>query len=213
MGVYSDPAKTVALKIGLQISTSAFDVVVYQVFSHPGGGWADVTLSAPFVVPGSGTYNAGAFVSGTVDLTAARARSFKAGDVTGTGNTGFTVDSAGVPPLRVIKNPVTSNLTVRSAAFAAASVPSKLKALINVKEVDAAVAGTDYTLECSRDDGTTWTAMTLTERYTMPTTGLRVVEAAETDVSGQPSGTVPRWRFKTLNNKNVELHDVYLYWS
>ncbi|WP_354042548.1 hypothetical protein [Devosia sp. UYZn731] len=108
-----------------------------------------------------------------------------------------------------------NNLTVRSASFTAASVPTKMKALIRVREVDAAAAGTDYTLECSRDGGTTWSTMTLTELFTSPspTAGIRVVEAAETSVSSQPSGTAPRWRFKTLNNKNVELHDVYIYWS
>jgi hypothetical protein len=109
----------------------------------------------------------------------------------------------------------TNNLTVSSVAFTAASVPTKMKALIRIKEVDAATAGTDYTLECSRDGGTTWTTMTLTELFTSasPTAGMRVVEAAETDVSGQPSGTSPRWRFKTLNNKMVELHDAYFYWD
>lgn len=108
-----------------------------------------------------------------------------------------------------------NNLTVRSASFTAATAPAKMKALIRVKEVDAATAGTDYTLECSRDGGTTWATMTLTELFTSPspTSGIRVVEAAETDVSAQPSGTAPRWRFKTLNTKNVELHDVYFYWS
>lgn len=111
--------------------------------------------------------------------------------------------------------PVANNVTVRSASFAAASAPTKMKALIRVKEADAATAGTDYTLECSRDGGTTWSTMTLTELFTSPspTAGIRVVEAAETSVAGQPSGTAPRWRFKTLNTKNVELHDVYIYWS
>jgi hypothetical protein len=110
---------------------------------------------------------------------------------------------------------LTNDLTVRSSTFTAASAPTAMKALILVKEVDAATAGTDYTLECSRDGGTTWSTMTLTELFTSasPTASIRVVEAAETDVSGQPSGTSPRWRFKTLNNKNVELHDVYFYWS
>lgn len=110
---------------------------------------------------------------------------------------------------------VTNNLTVRSAAFTAAAAPTKMKALIRVKEVVAATAGTDYMLECSRDGGTTWTAMALTELFTSasPTASIRVVEAAETDVSGQPSGTSPRWRFKTLNNKMVEMHDAYLYWN
>jgi hypothetical protein len=78
--------------------------------------------------------------------------------------------------------------------------------------VDAATAGTDYTLEFSRDGGTTWTAATLTELFTAPGS-IRVVESNLVDVSAQPSGTSLRWQFKTLNNKNVELHDALLYWQ
>ncbi|WP_323014534.1 hypothetical protein [Devosia sp.] len=108
-----------------------------------------------------------------------------------------------------------NNMTVRSASLIAAAAPVKTKALLRVKEVDPAVAGVDYTLECSRDDGATWSSMALAELFTSPspTAGIRVIEAGATDVSGQPSGTAPRWRFKTLNAKNVELHDVYFYWS
>lgn len=105
-----------------------------------------------------------------------------------------------------------NNLTVRSTNFSAPSAPTKMKALLNLLEVDAASAGTDYFVDVSRDGGTTWSAMTLTERYSLPS-GLRVVEGAETDVSAQPSGTAPRYRLRTANNKNVEFHDTYLYWS
>lgn len=106
----------------------------------------------------------------------------------------------------------TDNLTVRSAAFTAAAAPSVMKAVIRVKEVDAATAGTDYTLEFSRDNGTTWTTATLTELFTAPGS-IRVCETNLVDVSGQPSGTSPRWRYKTLNSKMVELHDVLAYWQ
>jgi hypothetical protein len=81
-----------------------------------------------------------------------------------------------------------------------------------IREVDASDAGTDYTVECSRDSGATWTVMPLSEKYTLPD-GVRVVEGGETDVSSQSSGTSPRWRFKTLNNKMVELNSLYLYWT
>lgn len=135
-----------------------------------------------------------------------------------TDGTGYSTEAGSVyavSDIEVTSSLVANNMTVRSAAFTALSVPSKMKALIRVKEVDAATAGTDYTVECSRDGGTTWAAMTLTELFTSPspTASIRVVNAAETVVSGQPSGTAPRWRFKTLNNKNVELHDAYLYWD
>jgi hypothetical protein len=107
---------------------------------------------------------------------------------------------------------VTNNLTVRSSLFTAATAPTGMKGVIRVKEVDAATAGTDYALDFSRDNGTTWTAATLTELFTAPGS-IRVCETNLVDVSGQPSGTSLRWRFKTLNNKSVELHDALLYWQ
>jgi len=108
-----------------------------------------------------------------------------------------------------------NNLTVASTAFTAAVAPASMRAVIRVKEVDAAVANTDYTLEFSRDNGTTYTAATLTEDFTSPspTASIRVCKTADVDVSGQPSGTSVKWRFKTLNNDSVELHDVALEWA
>jgi hypothetical protein len=114
-----------------------------------------------------------------------------------------------------VETAAANNMTVPSTGLPATSAPpTSMMALLLIKEVDAAAAGTDYTLECSRD-GTTWAAMTLTELFTSPspTASIRVVEAAETDVSGQPSGTSPRWRFKTLGNKNVELHGLLFGWD
>jgi hypothetical protein len=81
-----------------------------------------------------------------------------------------------------------------------------------VKEVDAATAGTDYALDFSRDNGTTWTTATLTELFTAPGS-IRVCETNLVDVSAQPSGTSLRWRFRTGNGKMVELHDALLYWQ
>lgn len=107
---------------------------------------------------------------------------------------------------------LTTNLTVSSTSFSAPITPTKMKSLLNVREVETAVAGTDYFIDVSRDGGVTWSVMTLNERYSLPS-GIRVVEGSEIDVSGQPSGTAPRYRLRTANNKNVEFHDTYLYWS
>jgi len=114
--------------------------------------------------------------------------------------------------LNAYEPPATNNLTVRSAAFTAASVPTAMKGIIRVKEVDAATANTDYTLEFSRDDGANWALATITELFTAPGS-IRVCETNLVDVSGQPSGTNLRWRFKTLNNKMIELDDLVLCWK
>jgi hypothetical protein len=213
IGVYLTSAKSVVVKIGKRNSAGNFDVAVSQAFSHPGGGWANVALSSPYTVPGSGSYYVGCYQTGSGDVrSSAVSRAYASGEITGS-SPGFTEDSSvNHPPLRRVVNPTPNNLTVRSMVFTAASAPARMKAVLRVKEADAATAGTDYTLEFTRDDGTTWTAATLTELYTAPGS-IRVVESNLVDVSGQPSGTALRWRFKTPTNKVVELNDAHLYWQ
>ena len=212
IGVYSAVAQTVTVKLYRRLTSTTGDVVVDQSFSHPGGGWADCVLSSPYTVP-SGSYFLGAHSSTNIDIVSGAIRTFKLANISGSGVTGMDEAGSGAFGMRYTR--VTPNMTVRSAAFTALSTPSKVQAMLRVREIDTAAAGTDYTLECSRDNGTTWASMTLTELYTSPspTSGVRVVQAAETDVSTQPSGTALRWRFKTLNNKMVELHDIYLHWN
>jgi len=103
----------------------------------------------------------------------------------------------------------TNNLAVASNLPPSATVPSVMKVLFLVKEVDAGVAGVDYTMECTRD-GIDWVLMTLTEKFSS-VDGSRVIESEETDMSGQPSGTAPDYRFKTLTNKMIELRGAYYY--
>lgn len=140
-------------------------------------------------------------------------------DVSGTAPAGFSGTSNRAISIDLVEVRTAAgspnNLTVRSSASwpnAPSVAPTGMKAVIRVKEAVAATAGTDYTLEFSRDDGANWTAATLTEIYTAPGS-IRVCGTNLVDVSGQPSGTSLRWRFKTLNNKNVELHDALLYWQ
>jgi hypothetical protein len=109
--------------------------------------------------------------------------------------------------------PTTNNMTALSAAFTAASAPSSIRAVLRAKFVDAITINTDLVVEVSRDDGTTWSAGTLADKFTTPGTSHHVLDTGDISVSGQPSGTSIRWRIKTLNNKNLEIHDAYLRWS
>ncbi|AKR57114.1 hypothetical protein XM25_15190 [Devosia sp. H5989] len=218
LGVYLSAGATVILKIVKRNSSTNVDVVAQTAsFTHPGGGWADTSLTAPFEVPATGDYFVGCYFatdSNTLFNSGVQ-RSNASGNITGSNVTVPAIAAGSAPSVRATTLGAIQNLTVRSTAFVAAVAPTKMTALLCVKEVDAAVAGTDYTLECSRDGGTTWAAMALSELFTSssPTASVRVVEADETDVSGQPLGTAPRWRFKTLNTKAVELHAACLYWS
>lgn len=115
----------------------------------------------------------------------------------------------------VFYSATTANVTVASTSFTAASAPGTVRGLLLVREVEAGVAGTDYSLEFSRDGGTSWTTATLTELFTMPSpeADTIVVQSNDVNVSGQPSGTSLRWRFKTLTTKMIELRAAHVYWS
>lgn len=64
IGVYFNNPKTVNFKIAKQNAANNFDILESHSFSHPGGGWADITLPAAFSVPATGTYRVG--VSGFI---------------------------------------------------------------------------------------------------------------------------------------------------
>lgn len=103
IGIYSSAAGSLKVKIVKRNSAGNFDVVVSESFAHPGGGFVDHELLAPYTVPGSGDFYLAALIdaSGTFDNTAAGSRAYKAGDVTGAGQSGFTEDSTGTtPPMR-----------------------------------------------------------------------------------------------------------------
>ncbi len=114
-----------------------------------------------------------------------------------------------------IRPAATNNLTVRSTAHTAGAAPALMKAVLLVEEVDAATAGTDYSVRVSRDNGTTWATATLSETFTSvaPVSGMRVVQTDDVDVSGQPSGTQLIWEFNTHNNKRVYLHAWHRYFQ
>lgn len=122
--------------------------------------------------------------------------------------------SANFTPPASALSPASSNLTVRSSAADASFVPDIIEAILPIKEVDAATPGTDYTVEFSRDNRTTWIAATITELFASPSpvAGIIFVRAVA-DVSAQPSGTKIAWRLKTLTNKMIEFHGAKTDWN
>lgn len=101
---------------------------------------------------------------------------------------------------------VVTNVTLVSAAYTAASAPDELRGILEVVEIDSVTPNTDLTMELSRTGGSEWTAVTL-EEVIDGGSGRRVY-AATADVSGQASGTDVRWRVKTLNTKDIQIHRV-----
>ena len=105
------------------------------------------------------------------------------------------------------------NMTLVSNAFTASSAPSNAVIGIPTVENETATINTDITAEVSRDGGTTFTACTLALKTSLGATGTKYYESASTDISGQPSGTSMKYRVKTLNDKDIEIHGTTLKWS
>jgi hypothetical protein len=102
------------------------------------------------------------------------------------------------------------NSVIVSDTFTALSQPDTAFVAIWHEDVDACTPNTDFTVEVSRDSGSTWTAGTLALAATL---GAAEILTCSVDISGQPAGTSMRWRFKFLNTKSQRLRGVGLQWS
>jgi hypothetical protein len=214
IGVYSPAAASMTVKIALRNSTGNYTIVVNQAVSHPGGGWADFTLTSPFTVPGSGNYYVGAYsptVSWTNHASTAN-RAYIAGNATGT-SSGWAEDaSGGRVAMRVSKNPSgAQDLHVASETVTAASEPGEMRVFAFVKEVDSITLNTDLVIRGSRDGGTNFTDISLTKKLT-GLDGFALYEGAWTNISSQDSGTSMQWEIQGDNSKAFELGAVEMEW-
>lgn len=114
--------------------------------------------------------------------------------------TNFTPTAAAYAPF--------NGFDLRSAAFTATAVPTTARLLILEEDVDAVTLNTDLLAYVSRDNGTTWTQVTLAALWG---TGERVL-GGNVDISGQPSGTNMKWKLVNVNNKIMRLNGVSLMW-
>ncbi len=93
LGIFADSAATIVLKIALRVSSGTRDVVVSQSVSHGGAGWQDFQLTTPYYIPETGTYYIGGYSTSSAISAISADRGFKSGDITGTGQSGFTEDT------------------------------------------------------------------------------------------------------------------------
>jgi hypothetical protein len=94
-----------------------------------------------------------------------------------------------------------TNMTlIPDASVTVSSAPTYMDAFVLWKDDSGSAAlGTDFTIELSRDGGTTYTAGTLTNLASYD--GTYSLLRARANVSAQPSGTSMLCRIKTLNTK------------
>jgi hypothetical protein len=211
IGVYAATGKTIVVKIALENSSTNYDIVRSESLVHPGGGWADLTLSSPYAVAASGTFRLGAFFNGTSDNTTSVAQASIAGNSTGTGVAGWTTGSGGMFPMRYSYGAGVQNMTLVSNAFTATAVPTVARIATFIDPQESMTINTDFTAEASRDGGTTWTAATLA----LVSNPVGTVEQYEgtVSISSQPSGSSMKYRLKTLNNKDIDVTGTVFQWS
>lgn len=106
----------------------------------------------------------------------------------------------------------TLNMTLTSITHVASIAPTHGRIVLFEQDVDSVTLNTDLKAYMSRDDGTTWTQLTLSEEGTYEV-GKRIVASVSIDISAQPSDTDVRMKIQSFNNKAFKLHGVALNWD
>ena len=101
-----------------------------------------------------------------------------------------------------------ANLTLISETTTALAQPDDAFIVLWQEDVEAITLNTDLKAYASRDGGTTWDLITLTEEATLSTG--RILTGSVTLTS---SGTSMEYKIETLNAKAQRLHGVALQWS
>ena len=170
-----------------------------------GGGGGGNKWTGSVGAGGTGGGGAGGGVDGTVNTGGG------GGGGEGSGGSGIAVvrwvaDSFG---------PEYNNLTLVSNATEAESTPTNGDLVMTYTDgVGTAALNTDLKAYASRDDGTTWTQLTLTSQGS---TGSHfIVSSHDVDISSQPDDKTMRYKIETLNqsvSKETRIQAVSLGWS
>jgi len=105
-----------------------------------------------------------------------------------------------------------TSTTIVSNAFTASSAPSTSRLVVFQENIDSITLNTDIIASVSRDGGSNFTNVTLTdEGYIAGSSGQRILTGV-VSVAGQPSGTSMRWKLALANNQS-KIHGVSLSWA
>lgn len=103
-----------------------------------------------------------------------------------------------------------NNMMLISEPQTADSVPTEARLIIFEEDVDAITLNTDLKGYVSRDNGVTFTQVTL-ENEGSYVSGARVLSGLA-NVAGQPSGTNMVYKLTSHNNKNLKIHGTAISW-
>jgi hypothetical protein len=99
--------------------------------------------------------------------------------------------------------------TFQTAAQTATSQPDTIRLVLLGQENDSQTLNTDTVFSLSRDGGTTFSAITMTQSGNYNSSGVKIYTGT-VDVSGQPSGTSVVLKQTTSANKRFTLHGYSL---
>ena len=105
-----------------------------------------------------------------------------------------------------------SDMTLISNTVVAEAVPTEIEVLVLWKDIDAATPNTDFTVEVSRNGGTNYTTITLTDEGEFDSVNNIDILRGVADVTGQPSAQNIEYRLKTLNTKEQRVYGIALGW-
>lgn len=104
-----------------------------------------------------------------------------------------------------------NDMTLISEPQTAEVEPKTARIVVFEEDVDAVTINTDLKAYVSRDDGTTWTQITLSDEGDYGS-GARIL-TGQIGITAQPSGTDMRYKIETDNQKNLRIHGVALTWD
>jgi len=104
-----------------------------------------------------------------------------------------------------------SDMTLISEDTEAETTPTSARVVILEEDVDAVTVNTDMKAYVSRDDGTTYSQITLSDEGDFDAT--KRILVGDVDVSGQPSDKTMRYKITTHNGKDLKVHGTSLLWD
>jgi hypothetical protein len=99
-------------------------------------------------------------------------------------------------------------MTLASDAYTAQAAPTTARIILDeYTSTGSSTLNTDIKAYASRDNGTTYTQITLADQGTIETTHRLL--SGSVDISGQPSGTSVKYKIETLNQSSSKTTRVY----
>jgi|TARA_B110000263_G_C15238291_1_gene478091 hypothetical protein len=103
-------------------------------------------------------------------------------------------------------------ILVSTGQTASKGAPQSAAITIFEEDVDAITINTDLKAFVSRDDGTTYTEITLADKGDYASSK-QIWSGNISTVGDQPTGTTMRYKIRLYNNKNAKIHGVALTWG